>query len=449
MPLRLRAGLEIRPFDTSTLEPRYLVCLPEGGRFQISARLRDVLVTLDGTRSSAEACAALAAAWGQEVTPDNLNEIARRYLQPYGLLADEITSRSSFASRGPLLVRLRLLPAGLLAPLTRAGQHLFTLPFACAIVLASLAVRFMVYLYTPPPIDRLGGSPLWVPALVLLGILWHELGHVSACRHYGCAHGELGIGLYAVFPVFYTDVTDTWRLSRQQRAVVDLAGVYFQLAFCVLLYVLYTWAGWPSALTALLITDGTMLLALNPILRFDGYWLFSDLIGVPNLRRRAIDTIGYAVQKLIRPKGVQRPDLLRLPFAAMASLVVYAFVSNALLLYIFGSLLFHYAPGMVAGYPRLLNNSWGLLRAGMAQGDMALILGALQRPLTTTLVLVMLALMIWRGRRLLGRSWDGLGRWISARRRDVGSPAPDGRVENLSKSTIAWRCGHVEKQPES
>jgi putative peptide zinc metalloprotease protein len=195
--------------------------------------------------------------------------------------------------------------------------------------------------------------------------------------------------------------------------VVDAGGIYFQLAFSALLYGAYALWGWQPALVALIITDGMMLLALNPILRFDGYWLFSDLIGVPNLRQRARDTISFAGRRLIRRGAALRPDLLRLPATEMALLSVYAIVSNGLLLYMFGSLLFRYAPGMVAHYPELVSRSWALLQAGVSQGNAALVVSAFTQPLTTTLVLVTLGLMLWRGRRLLAQLFIACKRWAS------------------------------------
>ncbi len=54
---------------------------------------------------------------------------------------------------------------------------------------------------------------LGVFILFVASSCFHELGHASACRHYGVSHGGVGVGLYLSFPVFYTDVTDTWRLK--------------------------------------------------------------------------------------------------------------------------------------------------------------------------------------------------------------------------------------------
>lgn len=131
------------------------------------------------------------------------------------------------------------------------------------------------------------GEFLFVYALVLFSVLVHEFGHASACGRFGTAYGDIGIALYLIFPVFYTDVTHIWRLSRWRRAVVDLGGVYFQLMVAGAYAGLYLLTGNALWLLAVVQIDLMVLLTLNPIVKFDGYWLVSDLLGIPNLGRRA------------------------------------------------------------------------------------------------------------------------------------------------------------------
>src|SRR5207302_2649573 len=57
----------------------------------------------------------------------------------------------------------------------------------------------------------------------------HELGHATACRYGGARPGPIGVGLYLAWPVFYSDVTDTYRLGRMGRLRRDIGGVYFNV----------------------------------------------------------------------------------------------------------------------------------------------------------------------------------------------------------------------------
>ncbi len=126
--------------------------------------------------------------------------------------------------------------------------------------------------------------------LLYLGIcissLLHELGHASASAWYGIPPGDIGFGLYLIFPAFYTDVTKAWRLTPKQRAVVDLGGLYFQAG---LLLVLAPIAHKSNNLFLgfyILSNLYMMLHTLNPLFKMDGYWLLSDLGRFPNLHKR-------------------------------------------------------------------------------------------------------------------------------------------------------------------
>jgi len=121
-------------------------------------------------------------------------------------------------------------------------------------------------------------------SILVVSVFLHEMGHASACKRFGAKHGDLGFGFYLIFPVFYADVSDSWRLLRKQRIIIDLAGIYMEL-------ILYT-----GISLLFFITRNTFLIQLiflrllgtitnlNPFLRFDGYWALSDLINVPNLK---------------------------------------------------------------------------------------------------------------------------------------------------------------------
>lgn len=76
-------------------------------------------------------------------------------------------------------------------------------------------------------------------SLFLISSFIHELGHASACRYYELEHGGIGFGLYLNFPVFYTDVSSIWKLSRKKRLLVNFAGVYFQLILLIPILLIY------------------------------------------------------------------------------------------------------------------------------------------------------------------------------------------------------------------
>jgi putative peptide zinc metalloprotease protein len=115
--------------------------------------------------------------------------------------------------------------------------------------------------------------------------VFHEFGHASACHYGGAQPGAIGAGLYLLFPCFYTNVTDAYRLNRAGRLRTDFGGVYFNCIFIIGLAIGYAETGFPPLLVAVLATNLELVQQLLPTLRFDGYYIVADLVGVPDLFR--------------------------------------------------------------------------------------------------------------------------------------------------------------------
>ncbi|HVU74369.1 MAG TPA: hypothetical protein VHE83_15495 [Mycobacteriales bacterium] len=127
------------------------------------------------------------------------------------------------------------------------------------------------------------GMLLAIFVLTVVSAGFHELGHAAACRYGGAAPGGMGAGLYLVYPAFYTDVSDAYRLNRRGRLRVDLGGLYFN-AFVAVAVV----AAWLAVRDdALLLLVAMQLLQmvrqLSPVIRADGYHILADATGVPDL----------------------------------------------------------------------------------------------------------------------------------------------------------------------
>lgn len=134
------------------------------------------------------------------------------------------------------------------------------------------------------------------------GVL-HEFGHASSAKVFGSQVGSIGAGIYWVYPVLFADVNASWALSRRQRIAVALAGSYMDVLLIGVLGLLYlVWRN-----TNLLFLAGLSFTAvfinMNPFLKFDGYWVLSDVVGVPNLRNES----QRALSRLLRRYPGFRP----------------------------------------------------------------------------------------------------------------------------------------------
>jgi putative peptide zinc metalloprotease protein len=125
-----------------------------------------------------------------------------------------------------------------------------------------------------------------VLGLVVLSAAFHECGHATACRYGGAKPGVLGAGIYLVWPAFYSDVTDAYRLDKIGRLRTDLGGIYFNMIFSLLTAGAYFLTGFEPLLAVIVLQHLEMLHQLLPFLRLDGYYVIADLTGVPDMFAR-------------------------------------------------------------------------------------------------------------------------------------------------------------------
>lgn len=121
----------------------------------------------------------------------------------------------------------------------------------------------------------------------------HELGHAYAATHHGVRVAHMGVAFLVMFPMLYTDTSESWRLTQpRHRLSIAAAGIVVELAIAGLATL--AWALTPdgslrNALFFLATTSWILTLAVNasPFMRFDGYFILSDLLDIPNLHERA------------------------------------------------------------------------------------------------------------------------------------------------------------------
>jgi putative peptide zinc metalloprotease protein len=202
-------------------------------------------------------------------------------------------------------------------------------------------ITFKIGLFNPDPLlDRIAPYLLWftgrtffivwlvagLAALTLLSVNWqlfttsaagifspgnmlmiwfvwfglkilHELSHSLVCKRYGGRVYEAGILMIIFIPLTYVNATSSWKFpSRWQRIHVATAGMYIEL-FAAWLAILY-WVSHPHTSggqlahnTFIVAGISSLLFNANPLMRFDGYYILSDLVGIPNLYGRSMQAI--------------------------------------------------------------------------------------------------------------------------------------------------------------
>ena len=223
-------------------------------------------------------------------------------------------ARKQFMSRvkNPMAIRIPLADPDrfIVATLPLVGWMFTRLGFLLWLVLVGSGVTAAALNWpelTENLSDRvLSGQNIFVIALVYPVIkLIHELAHAYAVRRWGGEVHEIGIMFIVLLPVPYVDASAaTAYRSWTRRAVVAGAGVFVELGLAAVAVILWTYAE-PGISRAVLFNIAliggvsTLLFNGNPLLRFDGYYMLADAVGIPNLATRANRYLGYLVQRYV------------------------------------------------------------------------------------------------------------------------------------------------------
>jgi putative peptide zinc metalloprotease protein len=185
----------------------------------------------------------------------------------------------------------------------------------------------------------------------------HEFGHGFACKTYGKRTGTggevhtMGIMFLVLMPVPYVDASSAWAFrNKWHRVMVGAAGMYVELAVAAVAAIV-----WANTQQGTLVHDicynlifvagvSTVLFNANPLLRYDGYYILSDMLEMPNLAQRGKDYLYYLVKRYVyRVRKPRNPahtpgERFWLLTYAVASGIYRVFVSVAIMLYLMGVL---------------------------------------------------------------------------------------------------------------
>ena len=401
--------------------PPSLVRRGDGQTLQVTPLVYAVLDAADGRRTCAEIAAVVSHALRRAVPEDVVATVVDQQLRPLGLMKLVDGSAPPLKRSDPLLglkLKVRVTNPRTTHLLTDPFRFLFRPVVATAVTLGFLAVTWWVFFE-----QGLGAAAydafdrphllLLVFVVTILSGGFHEFGHAAAARYSGAEPGVMGAGIYLVWPAFFTDVTDSYRLGRRGRIRTDLGGLYFNALVVVLTFVWWYFTQWEALLLLVATQTLQMVQQLLPLLRFDGYHLLADLAGVPDLYHRIRPTLAGLL-----PHRWSDPEIRVLKPGARATITLWVLVTIPMMALMLLAL--------VAAVPRLLGTAWAVVSddaAGVLDGwrnggplDVAAhtleALGVLLPVLAGALILGRIGLRWSRGLALWGRG--SLARRVAA-----------------------------------
>jgi putative peptide zinc metalloprotease protein len=207
------------------------------------------------------------------------------------------------------------------------------LAFAASALLLVL-VNFETFRSKLPEFNQFFAAGNWLYLAIALGVtkVIHEFGHGLSCKYYGGECHEMGVMLLVFTPCLYCDVSDSWMLpNKWKRAAIGAAGMYVEVVMAAV--ATYLW--WNShagvfnqiCLDVMFVSSvSTILFNANPLLRYDGYYILSDVLEIPNLRQKANSILGRIASHWCL--GIKQPEDPFLPQRKLGWFALYAVASS-------------------------------------------------------------------------------------------------------------------------
>jgi len=233
--------------------------------------------------------------------------------------------------RVPLVRPTRFLEATLpyVAFVFRPGFLAFVMA-AMLLGLVMAARQWDVFTHTLFDSFTLAGIIGFAGALAL-GKTLHELAHAYTATRYGVRVAHMGVAFMVLWPLLYTDTGESWKLAdRRQRLAIAAAGVMAELALAGLATLGWSLApdgGFRQGMFFLATTSWVLTLTINasPFMRFDGYFVLSDLVDMPNLHERSFGQARVFLRRTLL--GLDDPYPESFAPRARAWLIAFAFAT--------------------------------------------------------------------------------------------------------------------------
>jgi putative peptide zinc metalloprotease protein len=339
--------------DSGYKKPTYIARRADGQIILLTQLLHLIAEGCDGNSSYGDIAERVSDGFDKTVSADNVRQLADERLRPLGVLTRTDGSSPQVEKADPLLAlkfRTKVIPASLVRAITVIFRPLFWPPVIIAVVGAIVALDVWLFFIhgVAQPARQLLYQPallLMVVALVVVSVFFHECGHATALAYGGGKPGVMGAGIYVVWPAFYTDVTDAYRLGRGGRVRTDLGGVYFNGIFALITAGVYFLTQFEPLLIIVLLQHFAVLQQMLPLLRLDGYYVLSDLTGVPDLFARIRPTLRSLI-----PWRKTQSSVKELKPQVRFAVTAWVMAIVPLLLYVFTML--------VISAPRIFATAW-------------------------------------------------------------------------------------------
>lgn len=312
-------------------ERNWVIHSAKGRNFLINHATYQLYQILQESSDWLEAVMRFNQLFGLTLNQQEFNSIVAQTLGGYDVLLEDQTPVKPSLKNNYLKLKVELLPTRLVGLLSKPLQWVYAPDvFWIAFLLCSSVVPMVYFVSDANQVIAQTDYVLYF-SLLYATMLIHELGHIGACAKYGLKHGGVGFGFYFIMPVMYADITEVWLVDRSHRVIANLAGIFNEILYAGALAIVYLITGNGTCLAVALTVFTMVIWEFNPFVRFDGYWVLSDLTNTPNLLQKANEAFKASVSASnLRAFGQQPTKQLRNLSVQKMALFTYGFINTLL-----------------------------------------------------------------------------------------------------------------------
>jgi putative peptide zinc metalloprotease protein len=274
----LTEGIKLTPFDNQ----RWVVNTNEGRNFLVNDATSKLIEILSNAKNDEEAYGNFTHHFNVSIDQLGFKNLVNEKLGGYNILQNDIVETRPSLQSVYLKLKVLLINAKWSGLLSKPLQFFFEPSIfwyaigAITIFLIASFFTFSLLVTNPTNYTLLAG-------LIYFKMLIHELGHIGACAKYRLKHGGIGFGFYVLLPVLYADISNIWMADKERRIIANMGGIFAEMLYAALLVIVFLIIGDYTFLIAAFTISSFVLWEFNPFVRFDGYWILSDLTSMPNL----------------------------------------------------------------------------------------------------------------------------------------------------------------------
>jgi len=332
----VKENIEIRPFDANNS----ILQIDEKRHLLINRATSELVNILSAAASLEAAHKAFNHSFNQKISIQSFRNLVDEKLGGYKIIREDSIPEKPGLKNAYLKLKLPLLNSRVAGFLSRPLQPFFKPSVfwfsAGAMILFLLG---MTIGFDSPSLNQINYFTLM--ALIYPTMLIHELGHIAACAKYKLNPGGIGFGFYFILPVMYAEITNIWMGNKEQRIIANLGGIFAEVLYAVILSIVYLISHSQVCLFASLSISVFVLWEFNPFVRFDGYWLLSDLTNTPNLLLKSKQVLSKVMrrsflqvwQKNSFKINVSRREILLFAYGFMNTFFIFLILGYTLISY--------------------------------------------------------------------------------------------------------------------